>query len=76
MLTKSEQATVFLALNKETDKARRALAKAEKEQEKVPYVYGGSVASDLAVSIVTLRRAQYRAAFEAANSYFDTYLAN
>jgi hypothetical protein len=75
MLTKTEQAQVFMALSKETDKARRALAKAEREQENVPFAYGGSAAWDISTLVVNLRRAQYRAACEAAESYFNTYLA-
>jgi hypothetical protein len=74
-LTQQQALEIYDELDKATIAARKAMTKAEKEYNGVPYVYGGSFASEKAAMMLQLRTAQYRVAADTASEFFNLYLA-
>lgn len=75
MLTHEQHADVYMVLDREVEKASRALSMAIRASENVAYAYGGSVEAEAATVIVNMRRAQLDAARQIARQYFDSYIA-
>jgi hypothetical protein len=74
-LTQQQALAIYDELDKATTAARKAMTKAEKAYNTIPYVYGGSFESEKAAMMLQLRTAQYRAASDTATEFFNLYLA-
>ena len=74
-LTTEDRRTIYRALDAETDKLQRAHEKAAKALRATNYASPVAV-RELASVRERQARAAYRAAFEVAAEYFDTYLMN
>ena len=74
-LTTEDRRTIYRALDAEVDKLQRAHDKAGKALRATNYASPVAVRELLSVR-ERQARAAYRAAFEVAAQYFDTYLMN
>lgn len=74
-MTKAQYAEIYFHLDSEVAKARKAVDKAAKALDEVPYVYGGSVEAEIANVILQMRKAQHEAANNVAKSFFENYIA-
>ena len=74
-ITTEDRRTIYRALDAEVEKLERAYKKAKKAYSATSYT---TAAADRELLSIKERqaRAAYRAAFEVAAQYFDTYLMN
>lgn len=73
-LTIEQRTEVYAILSDEVAKASRAVVKAEKAYDNAPYQYGGSPEREAAAVLLQIRKAQYEAANNAANDYFNRFI--
>lgn len=73
-LTIEQHTEVYAVLADEVAKASRAVVKAEKAYDNAPFQYGGSPEREAAAVLLQIRRAQYAAANEVADDYFNRFI--
>lgn len=75
-LTIEQRKQVYLVLDAEADKAAKAADRAQKAYDYIlsGASYGGSVESEAAAVLLSLRNAQREAAQAVLGAYFDAYI--
>lgn len=66
---------IYLELDKEVQKARKAYEKAKRMFDMLPYEYGGNPWSKYYYSIAQIKEVQYQAARNMAQEFFDNHIA-